>query len=739
MKKIILTVLILSVSWNEGWVQEHNYAEALQKAIYFYECQRSGPLPANNRVEWRGDSGINDGTDVGEDLTGGWYDAGDHVKFGLPMASSVTMLAWSVIEYRNAYAAAGQLDDILDNIKWATDYFIRAHTAPHEFYGQIGQGGLDHSWWGPAEVMQMARPSFKITESCPGSDLAGETAAALAAASLAFRPQDSGYADLLLAHAMQLYEFADTFRGKYSDCITDAAAFYNSWSGYNDELVWGAIWLHLATNDAAYLTKAESYYDNLGTEGQSQAKSFKWTHAWDDKSYGCYVLLAMTTGSQQYRDDAQRWLDYWTVGVDGQRINYSPGGQAHLDQWGSLRYSANTAFIAFVYSDWLTDETLKSRYHDFAVSQINYILGSNPRNSSYMVGFGNNPPKAPHHRTSHSSWLDNIGQPTDARHILYGAMVGGPSSPDDNYTDSRGDYVMNEVATDYNAGLTGALARMCQEFGGTPLANFPAPEQRGDEFLVQAGVNASGDNFTEIRAYLVNQSGWPAKASKQLSFKYFITLEDGVAPSDITLTTNYNQGATVSGPVQYSGNIYYVNVDFSGTLIYPGGQSAYRKEVQFRMTSAGDWNPNNDWSFAGVPTQPGSPPVKVTAIPVYDGGIQVAGVEPNGTLTGIGEGEASVPESITLRQNFPNPFNPATQISYVLNKAGKVELTVYDLLGNRVKTLVNETQSANSYTVTWNGNDERERGVASGVYLYRLHLTTSDGSYAKLRKMIVVK
>jgi len=164
--------------------QPFNYTEALQKSEFFYEAQRSGVLPANKRVLWRGDSGLRDGADVGHDLTGGWYDAGDHVKFGFPMAGATTMLAWGLVEYRQGYVAAGQLDFALANLRWATDYFIKAHTAPHELWGQIGLGDTDHQWWGPAEVMQMARPSAKISESCPGSDLAGETAAALAAASM---------------------------------------------------------------------------------------------------------------------------------------------------------------------------------------------------------------------------------------------------------------------------------------------------------------------------------------------------------------------------------------------------------------------------------------------------------------------------------------------------------------------------------------------------------------------------
>jgi hypothetical protein len=393
-----------------------NYGEALQKSLLFYEAQQSGVLPDWNRFNWRGDSGLNDGSDVGRDLTGGWYDAGDHVKFGFPMAASVTLLAMSAVEYRSAYVQSGQLTHLLNNLRFVNDYFIRAHTAPTELYGQVGLGGTDHAWWGPAEVMQMARPAFRITASCPGSDLAGETAAAMAASSMVFRPTDPAYADTLLLHARQLYDFADQFRGKYSDCITDARNFYNSWSGFNDELVWGAIWLYRATNEAAYLTKAQNYYANLATEPQTTTKSFRWTHAWDDKAYGCYVLLANLTNNPTYRADAERWLDHWSIGA-GLR---TPGGLAYVDPagWGALRYAANTAFLALVYSDQLSDATKRQRYHNFAVNQINYALGQNPRNRSYVVGFGVNPPRNVHHRTAHGSWSDNINDPTLSRHVL---------------------------------------------------------------------------------------------------------------------------------------------------------------------------------------------------------------------------------------------------------------------------------------------------------------------------------
>jgi len=598
-----------------------NYAEALQKSLYFYEAQRSGQLPANIGGEWRGDSGLLDGADVGEDLTGGWYDAGDHVKFGFPMASSATMLAWGLVEYRDAYESSCQLPAALENLRWVTDYFLKAHTDRYELYGQVGNGTADHAWWGPAEVMPMARPAYKITAACPGSDLAGETAAALAASSLAFRPSDPAYADELLEHAVQLYDFADTYRGKYSDCITDAKAFYNSWSGYQDELVWGALWLYQATGDESYLAKAEELYPSLNPKGE-----YKWTHAWDDKSYGSYVLLAKLTGKPQYTQAAQSWLDYWTVGSAEGRIRYSPGGLAWLDQWGSRRYAANTAFIALVYSDSLEDPELRQRYHDFAVRQIDYALGDNPRKSSYVVGFGQNAPKNPHHRTSHGSWTDSISEPAEQRHVLYGALVGGPGS-DDGYTDSRSDYVSNEVATDYNSGFTGALARLYQEFGGAPLAGFPAPETREDEFFVQAGVNAAGPNFTEIKAVVNNRSAWPARPGDRLSFRYYFTL-DGVTPEQISVRANYNQCSAPQPPKQHAGDVWYVEVDCTGTSVFPGGQSAYRKEVQFRISSEGAWDPSNDWSYQGIETTPGAAPVKAERIPVYDAGERVFGAEP---------------------------------------------------------------------------------------------------------------
>ena len=92
----------------------------------------------------------------------------------------------------------------------------------------------------------------------PGTELAAEASAALAAAYLVFTwANQTDYANLCLEHAMELYEFADKYRGVYHDAIPDVYDFYRSWEGYEDELGWAAIWLFGATQQDALLDAAK--------------------------------------------------------------------------------------------------------------------------------------------------------------------------------------------------------------------------------------------------------------------------------------------------------------------------------------------------------------------------------------------------------------------------------------------------------------------------------------------------
>jgi hypothetical protein len=95
----------------------------------------------------------------------------------------------------------------------------------------------------------------------------------------------------------------------------------------------------------------------------------------------------------------------------------------------------------------------------------------------------------------------------------------------------------------------------------------------------------------------------------------------------------------------------------------------------------------------------------------------------------------STPDAFGLSQNYPNPFNPETEISYVLPKACQIDLSVYNLLGQKVRMLVHEFQSAGLKNVKWDGKDEYGIGVASGVYFYKI----KAGEFTQSKKMVMLR
>lgn len=605
---------------------DYNYGEALQMSLLFYELQRSGDLPEQTRCNWRGDSGLTDGADAGLDLTGGLYDAGDHVKFNLPMAYTATMLAWSVYEYPQAYDESGQLAYALSDIRWITDYLIRCHPEDNVYYYQVGDGSADHSWWGPCEVMTMNRPSYFVDSSNPGSAVSGEAAAALAAASIVFAPYDAEYSALCLEHAQSLYEFADTTRSDAG--YTAANGFYDSWSGFYDELAWAGAWLYLATGDNAYLENAEACYTQAGHD-------YNWSMCWDDVHIGAATLLAEITGDAAYTSAVEQHLDFWC-----NDITYTPDGLAWLDSWGVLRYATTTGFIAAVYSNCASCPSDKSeQYWNFAESQCNYALGSSGR--SYVIGFGENAPEHPHHRTAQGSYCDNMNEPSSHRHTLYGALVGGPDASG-NYTDTVADYTANEVACDYNAGFTGLLAAMYSVYHGQTRVDFGAVEPVEQEYNVEASINAQGEGFIEVKTIVYNMTAWPARAATDLEVRYFVDLselyEAGYDASDVQITTNYMQSGSIDGLKVWNeeNHIYYLSIIYDDGALYPGGQSQYKSEVQVRLIGPGGiWDNSNDFSFAGLASGSGE------YLGLYEGGELVFGSEPN--EDGSGAGASVVP------------------------------------------------------------------------------------------------
>ena len=128
--------------------------------------------------------------------------------------------------------------------------------------------------------------------------------------------------------------------------------------------------------------------------------------------------------------------------------------------------------------------------------------------------------------------------------------------------------------------------------------------------------------------------------------------------------------------------------------------------------------------------------VRFDNVVAHDDGSFSVDVEIHDITTGIAnETNSNIPETFKLEGNYPNPFNPTTTISYDLPEQAQVTLGIYDLLGKKIKTLVNQSQDAGNKIAVWNGTDNLGRSVSAGVYLYRI----KAGEFSQTRKMLLLK
>ena len=616
-----------------------NYAGALQQSLYFYECQQANELPEWNRVEWKGNCTMDD------EIKGGWYDAGDHVKFNLPMAYSASMLAWGLYQYGDGVEKIGQYEIYQNNLEYVLDYLADCDLGDEAVF-QVGNGTEDHTWWGPVELYEYAlkegsyykRPYYTGT----GSAVCGEMAAALAAGAAALKgktDKTAGY----IKHAESLFKIADTAKSDADYNDSDASGFYRS-SHFYDELFYAANWLYIATGNKDYLDKAKSYIPNLGKELGTSELKYSWSQCWDDVQQGGMLLYAINTGDETYIKQVQKHIDYWTNDV-----KKLPGGLRWLTTWGCLRYAATGGFMAAVASDTvLKDSPNKDAYKKFYEEQINYILGDNPDGRCYVVGLDESSPKNPHHRTAHGSWKNDMDTPAESRHILYGALVGGPNE-DGSYEDDRGNYINNEVATDYNAGFTALFCKMVSEYGGKTDPNFPEPEERTPEYYVVANMKTLDDTGTTISLKFTNHTAWPARVQDNMSFRYYVDLseviEKGLNPEDVAVRCDRDQsamyagegikGAEISGLKQYKGNIYYIEVTMpDGKIAMPISEGRHQCEFLIAMVFpnyGSGWDASNDPSNKGLMDTDEKNGAVAEYIPVYYNGELVYGTEPDGT------------------------------------------------------------------------------------------------------------
>jgi hypothetical protein len=152
--------------------------------------------------------------------------------------------------------------------------------------------------------------------------------------------------------------------------------------------------------------------------------------------------------------------------------------------------------------------------------------------------------------------------------------------------------------------------------------------------------------------------------------------------------------------------------------------------TEFEVTPFTTTNPGHSLSLVYNDWSSGKPRVSHANPEVEGNPIQLKGGAGNGP-----NDQVQVPTHYSLNQNYPNPFNPSTTLAYSLKEAGRVTINIYNVLGQNVKTLVDEYQDAGEYTKIWNGDDDSGNDVSSGVYFYRI----KAGDFSDIKKMVLMK
>lgn len=474
MKRFLATVILCVLSVSTVFADIPSYSKVQSASLYMYDANMCGGNVADTSlVDWRGNCHLDDmavpldtsHTDLSSsfinanksildpdgdgkiDVSGGYHDAGDFVKFGLPQMYTAVTLQWAMYEYASSFEKNGDKAHFDTVLKQFTDYIKKCTFMDKDgnviaFCYQVADGATDHDYWGAPEVQTTARPIFFATQDNPATDITALASAALTADYVNTGNQES------FDYAKALYKFAnDNTKKAVGDDHAPKGDEYYKGGTYVDDLAVASAWLYAATGENTYLNSAKEYLKNDINDVSG------WIYNWDDTWLGAIMLIAEKTDDSEYWSAVKETLDIW------QKDYNSPQGYACIDPWGSARYNTNAQFLALLYSKYKNDMS----YAQWAKSQMDYLLGNNTANVCYVTGISANSVKFPHHAAA--SGLSDAEDKSAHKHTLYGALVGGPDK-NDKHIDKTSDYEYNEVTLDYNAGLVFASAGLYAVYGG---------------------------------------------------------------------------------------------------------------------------------------------------------------------------------------------------------------------------------------------------------------------------------
>ncbi len=687
---------------------EYNYAKLLEASLYFYDANMCGcDVGERSSFSWRDDCHEEDATATYNgktiDVSGGYHDAGDHAKFGLPQAYSASVLGLTYYEYKDVYEELG----LTTHYKRIMDHFVEyfknctvldSSGNVEAFCYQVGSGNTDHNYWGAPENQDSRSGQVYFTSSSfPATDIVCETAAALAIYAYNFDDDEAE------SYAKKLFAYADSFGSdmKYGVIEIDNATqkpFYGSTS-YKDDYALAAAWLYKLTNDQTY---ADKYDSAIGSQTW-----LGWVLSWDDVSAAAF-LYGPNSSQKQY-------VASYVTNSQGMVAdnNYCNMGQT----WGTARYNCALQYMALAYEKHTSGTELSA----WADGQMHYILGNNSAKNCYVIGYNNNSVRNAHHRAA-SGYASNSEKDTDAdnncanyAHTLVGALVGGPASTSAEYGDEVTDYNENEVALDYNAALVAAAAGLYYYINNSGTAEEKAAQFTvGEDTLIPERRIITGANPVAVTGVSLDKTTLALKAGETSTLTATITPSDATtqgvtwSSSDSSVVSVSGSGKTATVKGLKSGNTTITVTTKDGSYTATCTVTVTNPLTAFTLNQTNvSLTKGSTTKVSIASTTPTSPDAYTTSW--SSNATSIATVDQSGNVTAVGKGSATI--TVT-----------ANGISKTCTVTVTVPLEAIDLDKSTISLTKGQTTTitaspspndADLGTVTWTSSDSSVASVTS--------------------------
>ena len=462
---------------------ENDYSSILAMSLDFFDENACGTDVSSLGISWRGNCHTYDSKasldradnypsqyravidpdgDGTVDVSGGYHDAGDHVKFNLTMGFAGNSLALAAYLHPETFEDAGAKEHLLKIVKRNADYLMKTTCLDNNgdvvaVCHVVANGNTDHNDWDSPENQTYERITYWLTAQYNNTAVCCEMAGAIAGAAWLYKDKDAAYSKKCIKYAKALLQFGKDNQGNHLNGLStfyDTAGYYGSERVYGlDETALAEAWLWILgegdkpvyePNSGCYIYQGVYYGDYY---------FYSWDKVWQGFAALMYKKTEDAVYAQALKDayDNQKGLSqdqYNTLGVT----------------WGVSRYNCALQMTALM----LAGGDADSAYAKASKFQMDYILGNNSYEYSFLIGYGNNP-KHIHHRAANPS-------KGEAKYVLKGALLGGPD--DNGYLDYVDSYQYTESALDYSGCFILACAGLAELYPGADTPSDPTPEDK---------------------------------------------------------------------------------------------------------------------------------------------------------------------------------------------------------------------------------------------------------------------